>query len=69
MGVIAQEIQEIIPEVVTNNNGTLTVNYCALAGVFIEAIKEMSLKHDNTINELKEQINELRTILNVLTSA
>jgi hypothetical protein len=69
MGVIAQEIQEIIPEVVTNNNGTLTVNYCALAGVFIEAIKEMSLKHDNTISELKEQINELRTILNVLTSA
>jgi hypothetical protein len=67
MGVIAQEIQEIIPEVVTNNNGTLTVNYCALAGVFIEAIKEISLKHDNDINELKEQIKELRTILNVLT--
>jgi len=69
MGVIAQEIQEIIPEVVTNNNGTLTVNYCALSGVFIEAIKEMSTTHDNTINELKEQINELRSILNVLTRA
>ena len=42
MGVIAQEIQEIIPEVVKDNGGTLTVNYGALAGVFIEAIKEIS---------------------------
>jgi hypothetical protein len=69
MGVIAQEIQEVIPEVVSNNNGTLTVNYCALSGVFIEAIKEMFTTHDNSINELKEQINELRSILNILTRA
>jgi hypothetical protein len=59
MGVIAQEIQEIIPEVVKDNGGTLTVNYGALAGVFIEAIKEISLKHEKEINELKDRISIL----------
>ena len=67
MGVIAQEIQEIIPEVVKDNGGTLTVNYGALAGVFIEAIKEISLNHEHAINELKEQIKCLT--LNILTRA
>jgi len=62
MGVIAQEIQEIIPEVVTDNSGTLTVNYGALSGLFIEAIKEMSIKHENSIKELKEKISILEKI-------
>jgi hypothetical protein len=69
MGVIAQEIQEIIPEVVSGNDGTLTVNYGALAGVFIEAFKEISYTQEKEINDLKEQMKELRTILNVLTGA
>ena len=59
MGVIAQEIQEIIPEVVKDNGGTLTVNYGALAGVFIEAFKEISLKHEKEINDLKDRISIL----------
>ena len=52
MGVIAQEIQDIVPEVVKVNDdedNTLSVSYGNMVGVLIEAIKE-----------LKEEIKELK---------
>jgi len=53
MGVIAQEIEQIIPEVVSEANGVKGVNYGAVIGLLIEAIKEQ-----------KQQIDELRNIIN-----
>jgi Chaperone of endosialidase len=44
VGVIAQEMQEVIPEVVHDTHGTLSVAYGNLVGVLIEAIKELSDK-------------------------
>ena len=42
-GVIAQEIQKILPEVVIDNeNGLLSVAYGNIVGVLIEAIKELT---------------------------
>ena len=51
MGVIAQEIQEIIPEVVTErpSDGHLSVSYGNVVGVLIEAIKELKAE----VEELK----------------
>ena len=47
IGVIAQEIEKVIPEVVeTNIDGIKNVNYLALIGVLIEAIKELNKKID-----------------------
>jgi hypothetical protein len=44
-GVIAQEMREVMPEVVLEDaEGTLSVAYGNLAGVLIEAIKELSAK-------------------------
>ena len=40
-GVIAQEVQKIIPEVVQQNEEYLSVAYGNLVGVLIEAIKEL----------------------------
>jgi len=41
-GVIAQELEKIIPHLVsTDINGLKSVNYAGLAGYFIEAIKEL----------------------------
>ena len=48
LGVIAQEVQEILPELV--NDGTIkSVNYNGIIGVLIEAIKE-----------LKKEVEELK---------
>jgi collagen type VII alpha len=43
MGLIAQEVEEIIPEVVyTNSDGMKSVSYGSIIGLLIEAIKQMS---------------------------
>ncbi len=43
MGVIAQEVEKYFPEVVfEDSNGVKSVNYGAMAGAFIEAIKELT---------------------------
>jgi len=51
-GVIAQEIQKVLPEVVTQNqDGTLNVAYPNLVALLIEAIKELNQE----IKELKNK--------------
>lgn len=44
VGVIAQEMEEIIPEVVIPSDGVLTVAYGNLVGVLIEAVKELATR-------------------------
>ena len=62
IGVIAQEVQAVIPEVVTshknpdNGEETLTVAYGNMVGVLIEAIKELT----SQVNVMKTEIEELR---------
>jgi hypothetical protein len=51
-GVIAQEMQEIAPELVKETDGTLGVAYGNISGYLIEAIKELKQE----IEELKKQI-------------
>jgi hypothetical protein len=54
MGVIAQETEKILPEVVQQDDqGRYSVAYGNIVGVLIEAIKEQQL-----------QIEELKTLLN-----
>jgi hypothetical protein len=64
IGLIAQEVEEVIPEIVrekefkvgefTNNKQTFkTIDYEKLVGVLIEAVKEQQ----EQINELKEKLN------------
>ena len=50
MGVIAQEVEEVIPEVVSiDGEGLRSVNYGALVGLLIEAVKDLK----NEVDELK----------------
>jgi hypothetical protein len=58
LGVIAQEVQDVLPEVVNYSEGTdeYGVAYGNITGILIEAIKEQ-----------QKQIEELKSIINGLT--
>ena len=51
-GVVAQEIENILPELVSDTNPK-TVNYNGIIGVLIEAVKQLSLKVDELENKSK----------------
>lgn len=56
-GVIAQDVQAVLPEAVSTGNDdaeTLSVSYGNMVGLLIEAIKEQQIQ----IDELKAQINK-----------
>lgn len=52
IGVIAQELEEVLPQLVSNGENK-SVNYNGLIGVLIEAVKELS----NEVTELKNKLN------------
>ena len=54
LGVIAQEVEKVLPELVTDN-GTKTVNYNGLIGLLIETVKEQQKQ----INTLSERLSKL----------
>jgi hypothetical protein len=54
LGVIAQDVEETLPEVVeTNEDGTKSVSYGNIVGLLIEAIKEQQIR----IEELEKKLN------------
>ena len=56
LGVIAQEIEHILPEVVSeNDNGSKTVSYNHIIAVLIEAIKEQQ----KIIDDINQKIKKL----------
>lgn len=59
IGVIAQEIEQILPELVSEVDGNKTVNYNGLIGILIEAVKGQHTE----INTLKEEIKNLKNKL------
>jgi hypothetical protein len=55
-GVIAQDVKEVFPEIVSGTEDTLyAVNYDGLTALLIEAVKEQQ----TIINELKQRIENL----------
>jgi hypothetical protein len=55
VGVIAQEVLEVLPEVVEKDDeGMYSVAYGNMAGVFIEAIKELKAEVDSLKKEIKQ---------------
>lgn len=67
IGGIADDVQKVLPEVVFDNNGTLTMDY-AMAGFAIAAslIKPVA-KHEEDIESLKKRIKELELEVERLT--
>jgi hypothetical protein len=64
IGVIAQEILEVLPEVVSQDaSGMYNVAYGNMAGLFIEAIKQQQA----LIEQQQKQIDELKALVDGLT--
>jgi len=71
IGLIAQEVQRVLPEVVKEDeNGFLSVSYSEILPILIEAFKELldQQKHDKQevqlqIQELKQQLDSIMTEL------
>ena len=61
MGVIAQEIEEVLPEiVVTRENGYKAVRYEKIVPLLIETIKEQQKQ----INKLNDRFEKLENMFN-----
>lgn len=62
MGLIAQEVKQIMPEAVTNTtDGKLAVFYGSLAGVFVEAFHEI----DDRLKAIEKSVEEIRLHLDL----
>ena len=59
VGVIAQEVEQIIPEIVnTESAGYKAVAYDKITAVLIEALKELKLEKDSEIKAQQENFTE-----------
>lgn len=56
LGVIAQDVEKVLPELVNGCNGKKAVNYNGLIGVLIEAVKTQQ----EQINTLRQEIEDLK---------
>jgi hypothetical protein len=55
IGIIAQEVQKILPEIVTTrDNGYMAVKYEKMVPLLIEAIKELS----EQVKDLQEKLKD-----------
>jgi hypothetical protein len=61
--VIAQEIEEVIPELVhkDDNDGMLSVDYVSIIPVLIEAVKSLKLENDILKERLRLVLLEQRS--------
>jgi hypothetical protein len=55
IGVLAQDIEKVFPELVSESNGVKSVNYQGLVPVLINAMKEQQKE----IEELKNLVKEV----------
>ena len=69
IGLLAQDIEKVFPELVTETNDIKSVNYQGLVPVLINAMKEQQDEIDSYKTELSNQrkeIDELKTMVKQL---
>ena len=69
IGVLAQDIEKVFPELVSESKGVKSVNYQGLVPVLINALKEQDSKmneQEKKLNKQQAEIDELKAIVNKL---
>jgi hypothetical protein len=64
IGFIAQELKEIIPEVVFGEEGNMGISYGNLVPVLVNAVKELKTENENLkseINNLKSEVGRMKS--------
>lgn len=70
LGYIAQEVQTAAPALVTTDSeGYLGVAYSHVTVLLTEAIKELQVKHDSEVAAMKNEVRELRQMVELLLKA
>ena len=59
VGVIAQEVEKVFPEVVNGEEGSKSVCYANLCGVLIEAVKDLSRENISQATEISSLQNKV----------
>ena len=68
-GLLAQDIEKVFPELVSESHGVKSVNYQGLVPVLINALKEQDetmKEQDNRLSKQQSEIDELKTMLKTL---
>jgi hypothetical protein len=71
IGVLAQDIEKVFPELVSESNGIKSVNYQGLIPVLINALKEQDAKMNEQQTEIdtyRDEVSELKEIVQALIS-
>jgi hypothetical protein len=69
IGLLAQDIEKVFPELVSESNGVKSVNYQGLVPVLINALKEQDSKMNEQevkLNKQQAEIDELKAIVTKL---
>jgi hypothetical protein len=65
LGFIAQEVEEILPELVIDRNDYKSINYVEIIPVLVEAIKELKKENDNlksSMNLILDRLDKLEKL-------
>ncbi len=71
IGVLAQDIEKVFPELVSESNGVKSVNYQGLVPVLINALKEQDAKMNEQQTEIdtyRDEVSELKEMVQALVS-
>jgi hypothetical protein len=64
LGVVAQEVESILPQLVTtSNDGYKSVDYTKLIAVLVEAVKELQAENKALREELTGRIEKIETVI------
>ena len=67
IGVLAQDVQKVFPELVSESNGIKSVNYQGLVPVLINALKEQDAKMKEQESKYLEQEKRLERLEHIIS--